>query len=116
MLRHSVFLGAVLALGVSQAAAVPVRVALEWPAGAPTSAKVQIRAIQMAGDTVPAVEAEAVGDGGVLELGDGVWRVKASAPGYWSDDAEIVVERQSSASARFVLWSAASFHGELVMA
>jgi hypothetical protein len=61
------------------------------------------------------VEAEAGPDGVVLNLSDGVWQVKTTAPGYWSQGAEVVVARQAPASVRLALWPAATLHGEIVM-
>jgi len=111
-----------LALCGAQAGALPVHVALDWPTGMSTSAPISahIQAIWAAGPAnngVPAgVEAEAGPDGAVLDLSDGVWQVQASAPGYWSQGAEVVVPRQASASVRIALWPAATLHGEIQMA
>jgi hypothetical protein len=119
MFDRKVFLAAVLAVCGSQAVALPVRVTLEWPAGIPASgaARAHIRALWTEGPAsngVPAgVEAEAGQDGAVLELGDGVWHVEATASGYWSKGAEVVVARKAAASVRLALWPAASLHGEI---
>jgi hypothetical protein len=50
----------------------------------------------------------------MLDLGDGVWHVEASAPGYWSDGAEVTVEGRRPASVRLALWPAASLQGEIL--
>ena len=103
----------------SEAVALPVHVVLDWPGGIPASgpAGAHIRAVWAAGTSssgVPAgVEAEAGPDGVVLDLGDGVWHVDASAPGYWNPGAEVVVGRKATAVVRLALWPAASFHGEI---
>lgn len=88
VLGRGVLLAAALAVCGSQAAALPVRVALDWPSGRPASAlaRARIQALRTAGPAeggVP-VEVEAGPDGVVLDLGDGVWQVQASAAGYWS--------------------------------
>jgi hypothetical protein len=72
----------------------------------------------MVGETESAVpvEAQAGPDGAVLNLGDGVWQLQASAPGYWSQEAEAVVSRQAPASVRLAFWPAASLHGEVLTA
>jgi hypothetical protein len=62
------------------------------------------------------VQAEVGPDGVVLDLGEGVWQLQASAPGYWSQGAEVTVARQEPASVRLALWPAASLHGEIVTA
>ena len=117
MLGRGVLLAAALAVCGSQAAALPVRVALDWPSGRPASAlaRARIQAVRTAGPTeggVP-VEAEAGPDGVVLDLGDGVWQVQASAPGYWSQGAEVAVGREAPAGVRLALWPAAALHGEV---
>jgi hypothetical protein len=109
-----------LAVCGSQAVALPVHVALDGPADRPTSAlaRVRIQAVWTGGpaeDGVP-VKAEAGPDGVVLDLGNGVWQVQASAPEYWSQAAEVVVGRQEPASVRLALWPAASLHGEILTA
>ena len=97
-----------------------VHVAFDWPAGVPTSTlgRVRIQAVRMAGNTDGAapVEAEAAPDGVTLDLADGVWQVQASAPGYWSQEVEVTIAREASASVRLALWPAASLHGEIVTA
>ncbi len=120
MLGRGVLLAFALAVYGVQVAALPVRVALEWPSGRPTSplGRVRIQALRAAGltqDAVP-VEAEAGPDGLVLDLGDGVWRVQASALGYWSPEAEVAVGHETPASVRLALWPAASMHGEILTA
>jgi len=118
MLGRKVLLGATFAFCGLQAAALPVHVVLDWPSGTPTStlARVHIRAVRTAGDTDSAVpvEAEAPPDGAVLELAEGVWQVQASAPGYWSQEAQVTVSREAPASLRLALWPAASLHGEVL--
>jgi len=109
-----------LVLCGAQAGALPVHVALDWPTGMSRSAPVpaHIQAIWAAGPAnngAPAgVETEAGPDGAVLDLSDGVWQLQASAPGYWSQGAEVVVSRQASASVRIALWPAATLHGEIL--
>jgi hypothetical protein len=118
VLRGVKFLATALVACGSPAAALPVRVALEWPADRPASAvaRVHIQAIRTAGPVAggPPVEAEAGPDGAVLDLGSGVWQVEASAPGYWSDGAEVTVEGRTPASVRVTLWPAASLHGAIL--
>jgi hypothetical protein len=120
MFGRRVLLVAALAVCGSQAGALPVRVALDWPAGIPASAPAQahIQAVWTAGPAnngVPptGVEAEAGPDGVILDLGDGVWQVQASASGYWSQAAEVVVARKAPATVRLTLWPAATLHGEI---
>ncbi len=112
--------GAALAFFALQADALPVHVALDWPAGMPTSAvtHVNIQAVRMAGysESAVPVEAEAALHGVVLNLGAGVWQVQASAPGYWSQEVEVAVARQTPAGVELALWPAASLHGEIVAA
>jgi hypothetical protein len=103
-----------------QASALPVHVTLDWPSSTPASARAsaRIRAVQTAGPNAGAVpiQTEVGPDGMVLNLGEGVWRLQASAPGYWSQGAEVVVVRQAPASVQLALWPAASLHGEIVTA
>src|SRR5450631_3790948 len=114
MLDRRVLLVAALAVCGSRAAARPVHVALDWPTSTPASARAsaRIQAVQTAGSNAGAVpvQAEAAPEGVVLNLGDGIWHVQASAPGYWSQGAEVVVARQTPASARLAFWPAASLH------
>jgi hypothetical protein len=117
---RTLLLVAALAACGTQAAALPVHVVLDWPTGRPASAleRARIQAVRQTGpaaDSVP-VEAEAGPDGVVLELGGGVWQVQASAPGYWSQAAEVVAGRQAPSRVRLVLWPAASLHGEILTA
>jgi len=118
VLRRVSLLAAALAACASPAAALPVRVGLEWPADPPTSAmaRVHIQAIRTAGPAAGGlpVEAEAAPDGASLDLGGGVWEVRASAPGYWSDGVEVIVQGRTPASVRLALWPAASLHGEIL--
>jgi hypothetical protein len=111
---------AALAVCASSAAALPVHVDLEWPAGGPSSAlaRAQIRAVWTAGpaESAAPVEAEAGPDGVILDLGYGVWQVQAFAPGYWSQGTEVVVTRRQPAGARVALWPATSLHGEILTA
>ncbi len=122
VLGRGVLLAAALALCGLQARALPVQVALDWPSGMPTSApaRAHIQAVWTAGSSdngVPVeVEAEAGPDGVVLNLGDGTWQLQASAPGYWSQGAEVVVAGQAPASLRLALWPAASLRGEILTA
>jgi len=100
-----------------QAAGLPVHVALDWPSGSPaaTPARVHIQAVRTVGEPSGAVpvEAEAAPEGVVLDLGEGVWQLQASAPGYWSQETEVTAGREASASVRLALWPAASLHGEI---
>jgi len=118
VLRRVGLLAAALVLWGSAAPAVPVRVGLAWPADrvAPAVARVHIQAIRTAGPRVggPPVEAETGPDGTTLDLGGGVWQLQASAPGYWSDGAEVTVEGRTPASVRVALWPAASLRGEIL--
>ena len=118
MLGRRVLLAATFAICGTQAGALPVHVALEWPTGlpAPELAHAHIQAVWTAGaanNSVP-IDAEAGPDGVVLDLSAGVWQVQAFAPGYWSPGAEVVVARQADASVRLTLWPAASLHGEIL--
>jgi hypothetical protein len=120
VLGRGVLLAAALAACGAPAAALPVRVDLDWPAGrpAPEPARARLQAVRTAGSTgggVP-VEAQAGPDGVVLDLGDGVWQVQASAPGYWSPAAEVAVGGPAPASVRLALWPAASLHGQVLTA
>jgi hypothetical protein len=122
MLGRGVLLIAALAVCGSQARALPVHVALDWPTGMPASglARAHIQAVRMEGGTNSAlpVEAEAGPDGAVLDLGDGVWQVQASTPGYWSQEAEVTLGPQAAApaSVRLALWPAAFLRGEILPA
>lgn len=117
MLGHKILLGAVVFLCGLQAWAFPVRVELEWPAGMPASASahVHIKAVQTASSTNSAVpvEADAALNGMVLNLGSGVWQVQASASGYWSQETEVSVGRQSP-EVQLSLWPAATLRGEVL--
>jgi hypothetical protein len=84
------------------------------PASAFARAHIQaVRLVSDAKSTLP-IEAEAGPDGAVLDLDDGVWRVQASSPGFWSQEVEVRVGRQEPASVRIALWPAASLHGEIL--
>jgi len=113
-------IAAALAVCGSPAAAVPVRVALDWHSGRPASAlaRPRIQALRLAGPTEGGgpVAADAGPDGVVLDLGNGVWQVQAQAPGYWSEGAEVAVGGQAPVTARLTLWPAASLHGEILTA
>jgi hypothetical protein len=117
VLPRGVVLAAGLALAGSEAAAVPVRVDLEWPSGRPTPtlARARVLALRTAGPTGAGtpVEAEPGADGLELDLAAGVWQVQASAPGYWSPGVEVVVDRAAPPSVRLAFWPAASLHGEV---
>lgn len=114
--RKIIFIAA-LAMWSLQAKALPVHVTFNWPAGMPASTlrQVHIRAVRMAGYTDRAVpiEAEAALAGVMMNLGDGVWQVRASAPGYWSQEAQVAVDRQAPDSVQLALWPAALLHGEI---
>lgn len=111
--------GIVLALHGLCAVAKPVHVALEWPAGLPRLplVHIHIQAVRTAGlvNNAGPVEGEAAVNGAVLDLSVGVWQVEASAPGYWSQTAEVVVNREGSPKVRLQFWPAAFLHGEIVM-
>jgi hypothetical protein len=113
---RGVLLAAALAVFGSHAAALPVHVALDWPAGRPTSlTRARIQALRTAGPAeggLP-VDVEAGPDGAVLDLGDGEWQVRAVAPGYWSAAADVQVGGQAPASVRLTLWPAAALYGEI---
>jgi len=119
-LGRGALLAAALVVCGSPATALPVRVGLEWPADRPPSAlaRIHIQAIRTAGPPASGpveAEAEAGPDGAILDLGGGVWQVQASAPGYWSDGAEVTIEGRTPTSLRLALWPAASLHGEILM-
>jgi Carboxypeptidase regulatory-like domain len=120
VLGRGALLTAALAVCGSPAAALPVRVALDWPAGRPTFTltRVHIQALQVVGPRAGglSVEAEAGANGVVLDLGGGAWQLEAEAPGYWSQGAEVMVGRQAATSVRLALWPAGSLHGEVVTA
>jgi hypothetical protein len=117
---RGLLLSAAFAVCGSTAAALPVRVVLDWPSGRPASthARAHIQAIRTAGPTASSVpvEAEAGPDGVILHLGEGVWQVHARAPGYWSPGAEVAVGRQAPATVTLALWPAASLQGEIATA
>jgi len=119
-LGRGALLAAALVVCGSPATALPVRVGLEWPADRPPSAvaRIHVQAIRTAGPPASGpveAEAEAGPAGAILDLGGGVWQVQASAPGYWSDGAEVTVEGRTPTSLRLALWPAASLHGEILM-
>ena len=118
MLSRKILLIATLALCNLPAWAVPVHVAFDWPAGKPTSAltQIHIRAVQAASSSTGAapVEADAALNGVVLNLSSGVWVVRASTPGYWSQGAEVAT--QGPADVQLSLWPAATLHGEILTA
>jgi hypothetical protein len=108
-----------LAICALRARALPVQVAFDWPAGNPTSttSQIHIYAIKLAGNAASAtVEVDADPNGVNVNLDDGVWQLQATAPGYWSQGAEVAVGGQSSAGTRIALWPAALLHGEIVPA
>ena len=119
MPSQRVILLAILSICTSQAVALPVHVTLDWPSNTLGShPSVRIKAVQAAGPNAgdAPVEAEAESDSVVLNLSDGIWQVQASASGYWSQGAEVVVAHQAPASVRLVFWPAASLHGAVVTA
>jgi hypothetical protein len=113
-------LAAALTAWGSRAAAVPVRVVLDWPAGrpAPAAMRAHLLALRSAGpaDKAAPVEAESGADGVILDLGHGIWQLQASGPGHWSPGAEVAVDRQASVTVRVALWPAATLRGEIVAA
>lgn len=120
---RKLLLSVVLAIGGLPAGAVPVRVALEWPAGMPASPlpRVHIQAVRIVGATGDGSALQAEADAGpdgaaVLDLGDGGWQVQATAPGYWSQEADVAVTGQGPISVRFALWPAASLYGQITPA
>lgn len=104
-----------LATGGATASPVPVRVELDGPAKTSAPARVHLQATRTGGAAAGGapVEAEAGALEAVLELGDGTWHVQASAPGWWSPGAEVVVGRHAPASVRVALWPAASLRGQV---
>lgn len=114
-LCRGVVLTAALVFGL-RAGAVPVHIALDWPAGAPatTPVSVHIQAVRITGEQTKAapVEADATPSGTVLDLDDAVWQIQASAPGYWSQQTDIRVVRQKPVNMRFSMWPATFIHGE----
>lgn len=122
MFRWTVLLGSALILFGLQAEALPVDVALDWPAGMPTSplTRVHIHAVRTVGppDTRDAQlesDSDVAPNGAVLNLSEGVWQMQASAPGYWSQQSNITVARQSPTIVQLALWPAASLHGEILI-
>lgn len=118
--RKVFLLAAGFAVYASQAVALPVHVSFEWPSGTPpavrTSARIQaVRAAGLNANSTP-IETEAGPNGAVLNLSDGVWQVQASAPGYWSQGAELTIRGKAPADARLVFWPAASLHGVIATA
>lgn len=117
-----IFLLAAFVLCGLQAQAKPVHVALAWPAGAPTSPieRVHIQAVRTAGppnaNTPVEFEADTAPSGALLNLGEGVWQVQASVPGYWSQHADVTIANQMPANVRIALWPAASLHGQIMTA
>ena len=97
--------------------AASVRVELDWPNSAPASFRpgVHIQAVRTAGagDNSDPVEAEAGRNGAALNLAKGLWQVQVSAPGFWSQEAQVEVTGHASESVRLTLWSAASLRGEV---
>jgi hypothetical protein len=108
----------ILSICTSQAVALPVHVTLDWQGNAlgSTHPSVSIKAVQAAGPNAgdAPVEAEAESNSAVLNLSDGIWQLQASAAGYWSQEAEVVVAHQAPASVRLRFWPAASLHGVVV--
>lgn len=113
-----ILIGAAFVLCALPASALPVPIRFDWPSGTPASAQIHILAVRIMGDTEKAasIETEAGPGGIVLGLGEGVWRVRASAAGYWSQGVQVTVNSQAPSSARVVFWPAASLHGEIAMA
>src|SRR5690242_2687304 len=120
MFGYKVLLGATFILCFLHAEALPVHVQFEWPAGMPNStvAHIRVEASRSAGYTISAapVVAEAAQGGVDMDLGDGVWHVQASVPGYWSPGAEVAVRGQPPDAVRIALWPAASLQGEFATA
>ena len=118
MLDRGVLLAAALAVCGSQAAALPVRVALDWPSGRPASALARARVEARSdgrsdrGRRAPS-KPKPGADGVVLDLGDGVWQVQASVPGYWSQGAQVAVGRRGACrrAARALAGGGAARHG-----
>ena len=107
-----------VAVCAARVGAVPVHLFFDWSAGMPASVpRARIQAVWTAGAAdggIPAaVQAEAGPDGVILDLRDGVWKVDAFAPGYWSQGVQIAIDRQAAPSAHIVFWPAASLRGEL---
>ncbi len=120
MCGHKIVLGAAFVLCSLHADALPVHVQFEWPVGMSscTVTHIRVQAIRSAGYTKSAtpVETEAEPDGTTLDLGNGVWHVQASVPGYWSPGTEVAVHGQAPDTVRLALWPAASLHGEIATA
>lgn len=104
----------------AQAAAVPVHVTLAWSSGTPLSvrANVSIRAVRVAGagESGAPVEADAGANGAVLNLGQGMWQVQASVPGFWTQGAQVAISRDAPADVRLMFWPAASLGGKIISA
>jgi hypothetical protein len=119
VLVRGVLLAAALAGGGSPAAALPVRVTLEWPTGRPAApVRARIEAVRTAGPTggVGSLEADAGLEGTVLDLGRGVWQLQASLPGYWCQGASVAVEGEAPGGVRLALWPAGSLRGAILTA
>jgi len=116
--RRVVLAFVAMVVGAGQCAAAPVRVAFDWHGGGGVQmpARVHIRAVRVVGNSVRSlpVEADASTDGGVIELGEGVWMVEASAPGFWNQGMEVSSPPRTTAAVRLSLWPAATLRGEVV--
>jgi hypothetical protein len=119
VLVRGVLLAAALAGGGSPAAALPVRVTLEWPTGRPAApVRARIEAVRTAGPTGDggSLEADAGLEGVVLDLGHGVWQVQVSVPGYWSQGASVAMGGEAQGGVRLALWPAGSLRGAILTA
>ncbi len=119
MFDRRILLFAALFCFISQALALPVHVKLAWPAGTPANSiqSIHIQAVRTAGppnNGAPlAFAADSPPAGTLLNLSEGVWQVLASAPGYWSQHADVTIASQTPAEVQIALWPAASLHGEI---
>lgn len=120
MFNRGILVFAALFCFISQALALPVHVKLAWPAGtpAPSIQRIHIQAVRTAGppnNGAPlAFAADSPPTGVLLNLSEGVWQVLASAPGYWSQRADVTIASQTPAEVQIALWPAASLHGQIM--
>src|SRR5712691_928884 len=106
---RSIALFLAMAFGSVAAAADPMTIVFELPAGesVPT-AGVELRATRV--DAAAADRhATLPGAGGAIELGPGIWELRAAARGFWSEP----VTARAGETARIHLYAAARVRGEV---
>ncbi len=98
-------------------AAVPVQVELQWPGGAPAKGpgSITIAASRVAGYTAASqpLQVRALAGTAVLKLDLGIWRLQASASGYWGQPIEVTVSGSPPAAVRMSMWPAATLSGQV---